>query len=555
MDWEYKRAVPSGAGAVPGPGQWLRFDAASSKRLTECFESLKNADGHETVALGGGEANVLKMWYRDRDGTVCDLRIKWRDNVLYVVPDPSAPTLFSPEELDLLVGGDPQAPPLCVWLWWSGDWSEFSSHAKRTQDPKWRFFEDAEMAKLEEGFKRWKQQGPSVMQINGMHNIDYAKGVQFKHDCPSRERPVRRELVRWLWQDDTGRWRSYMVSYMLQIERAFMSREPQVLLRIQNVQYEVNLVEMVQYRHEHKFYRRNIRRVGPPLSAEHTKGVKLGSELLLFNETMPAYWTPGFGEGQDQFRTVDIALDSWEATNIESLLNGTIVSHKRKYGVVPGTQQDPKRFEVKRITRVQDKQMWDKYITAKRRVCQKWHMEVQELESSAYIRARPFVVPMLDANANEFWFWHGCKYSPLIDEMILTGKGGFDNRKACPTGMFGGGLYFAENSSKSNQYVPCAVCQGGTMAKDSPPCSCPAGVVQKPQAMLLCRVTLGNFYISKSDSKFVQLGKYDPPRMSDTGISYDSVLGESSTFAGTELNYREVIVYDQYVVYYLRHGE
>ncbi len=49
--------------------------------------------------------------------------------------------------------------------------------------------------------------------------------------------------------------------------------------------------------------------------------------------------------------------------------------------------------------------------------------------------------------ANERMLFHG---SPFINAIVQKG---FDERHAYFGGMFGAGIYFAEHSSKSNQYV------------------------------------------------------------------------------------------------------
>ena len=49
--------------------------------------------------------------------------------------------------------------------------------------------------------------------------------------------------------------------------------------------------------------------------------------------------------------------------------------------------------------------------------------------------------------ANERMLFHG---SPFINAIVQKG---FDERHAYIGGMFGAGIYFAEHSSKSNQYV------------------------------------------------------------------------------------------------------
>ena len=70
--------------------------------------------------------------------------------------------------------------------------------------------------------------------------------------------------------------------------------------------------------------------------------------------------------------------------------------------------------------------------------------------------------------------------------------------------MFGAGIYFAENSSKSNQYV--WGIGGGTgcpIHKDKSCYSC-------KRQLILCRVTLGEFFFSSSSRpmrNFYFLGK------------------------------------------------
>jgi hypothetical protein len=129
-------------------------------------------------------------------------------------------------------------------------------------------------------------------------------------------------------------------------------------------------------------------------------------------------------------------------------------------------------------------------------------------------------------------------------------------------------MYFAENSSKSNQYVPCSGCHLGNIACKQA-CSCQT-VPTEPHCILLCRVTLGNicalsattrrpsFFVDslhrfasvvckKESGKLAQTNT--GPEAEAGGRRYDSVLGESIPLGGTELNYREVIVYNRHLAY------
>lgn len=80
--------------------------------------------------------------------------------------------------------------------------------------------------------------------------------------------------------------------------------------------------------------------------------------------------------------------------------------------------------------------------------------------------------------ANERLFFHGTKDTMFIDD-------GFDVKLANPNGMFGAGIYFAEHSSKSNQYVLPA--EGCSLHKTK---SCYFCI----RVMLLCNVTLGKMH-------------------------------------------------------------
>ena len=55
---------------------------------------------------------------------------------------------------------------------------------------------------------------------------------------------------------------------------------------------------------------------------------------------------------------------------------------------------------------------------------------------------------MLEGRANELYLFHGT--TPHIVPLVV--HGGFDERVSSIRGLFGGGIYFAMNASKSDQY-------------------------------------------------------------------------------------------------------
>ncbi|CAJ0932854.1 unnamed protein product [Ranitomeya imitator] len=110
--------------------------------------------------------------------------------------------------------------------------------------------------------------------------------------------------------------------------------------------------------------------------------------------------------------------------------------------------------------------------------------------------------------------------SPFINAIIHKG---FDERHAYIGGMFGAGIYFAENSSKSNQYV--YGIGGGTGCPTHKDRSCYICHRQ----MLFCRVTLGKSFLQFSTMKMA----HAPP-------GHHSVIGRPSV---NGLAYAEYVIY------------
>lgn len=102
------------------------------------------------------------------------------------------------------------------------------------------------------------------------------------------------------------------------------------------------------------------------------------------------------------------------------------------------------------IQKVQNRKLWERYAHRRQEVAE---------EVGAAAPASPSTGPRGTSSstvsqANERMLFHG---SPFINAIVQKG---FDERHAYIGGMFGAGIYFAEHSSKSNQYVY-GIC-GGT---------------------------------------------------------------------------------------------
>ena len=136
---------------------------------------------------------------------------------------------------------------------------------------------------------------------------------------------------------------------------------------------------------------------------------------------------------------------------------------------------------------------------------------------AAVLRPDELVEPgdlFLDVDAaNECLLWHGTR----PDTAAIIGEQGFDERVCALHGLFGAGVYFAEHSSKADQY-------------------CTAGA-DGLYTVLLSRVALGDaFYTSLARN-----GERRPPPLPEGGGAlHDSVIGQVDAN-----RYREFIVYDR----------
>ncbi|CAF5127941.1 unnamed protein product, partial [Rotaria sp. Silwood1] len=134
---------------------------------------------------------------------------------------------------------------------------------------------------------------------------------------------------------------------------------------------------------------------------------------------------------------------------IKQLINSTISQHNNKYGTVNG--QNPTEFLIKKIVRIHNDELWHLYSYKKDMIIRQNNDRLSDCGSSIYLETHPILTPLLDARTNEYWLFHGCSQNNLYHLL----HSGYDPRISNLKGKFGGGFYLAENSSKSNRYIPC----------------------------------------------------------------------------------------------------
>lgn len=269
------------------------------------------------------------------------------------------------------------------------------------------------------------------------------------------------------------------------------------------------------------------------------------------NVTLPGYWTKVTlaaldrdGDGQVNFDEAGeassqrVPLSSKVRRAVQSLMDNTW-----KDQVTRDRKASLGKFEVVQVVRNENAKLWRDYFRARERVFQQC-MQLGDRFCSQKVKTGPDaagaeleeclgqeVLALLD-DANEFYLFHGTKPSSataICETNFCTKRAG----SAVGT-LYGPGLYFAECSSKSDEY-----------AKDDD-----AGPYQGLYAMLLCRVTCGNCRYTDAVRPSVAKLLQDL----ETG-EYHSVLGDREKARGT---YREFVcfeadlAYPEYIIIYRR---
>ncbi|XP_077206427.1 poly [ADP-ribose] polymerase tankyrase-2 isoform X2 [Paroedura picta] len=200
---------------------------------------------------------------------------------------------------------------------------------------------------------------------------------------------------------------------------------------------------------------------------------------------------------------IDLSPDDKEFQSVEEEMQSTVREH-RDGGHAGGVFN---RYNILKIQKVCNKKLWERYTHRRKEVSEENHN-----------------------HANERMLFHG---SPFVNAIIHKG---FDERHAYIGGMFGAGIYFAENSSKSNQYV--YGIGGGTGCPIHKERSCYVCHRQ----LLFCRVTLGKSFLQFSAMKMA----HSPP-------GHHSVTGRPSVngLALAEyVIYRGEQAYPEYLITY-----
>jgi len=266
------------------------------------------------------------------------------------------------------------------------------------------------------------------------------------------------------------------------------------------------------------------------------KKKKLDSRVFNLNIQFETYWcTP-----LNKTMKIELFPIDEEFKKIENLMRITISeAHKQRYKY--------SKFKITKLERLQSPDLWGLYFLRRNEIGRINEEKPELIDGST--------VNLIDRKTNEYYLFHGCNESIL--EKISNE--GFDERVSNLSGMFGCGIYFAENSSKSDIYAHTKDCAqvGAFYSGQINKCTCQEDY-ESDRVMFVARVAMGSASMHcEATDKTDPMRK--PPKRPGKEISYDSVIGESRMLnPKASLDYREFIIYDrrqcygEYIIHYKR---
>jgi len=452
-----------------------------------------------------------------------------------------------------------------------------------TEVATWELYSEKESQFLEGEYNTWKLGGSraedAVIQLGKVYNINFSTFKQSQTGNSRRSRIIRREMVGWYWYGGDSKtlvaeWRPYTSAQSLILERAYINSRASVngVIVPNQGSYTVNFGDMHQVSEANSWNRRPVTRVGPPLITGTPDKVYLevvNNSNLPYLEVNPNAFPADWGENTNgYFQATEYELDpnSNKFRQIAALMNSTRGKHGHAnrrnevwFGRIPGIENDnhfsldgdPKYFEVTKIVRVQVPYLWRQYqIQAGKILAKSGGKGVSDTVNTKKIRTDELKpkTPLLDENLNEFYMWHGTHPATLSEHILPEG---FNERFGA--GKYSTGCYFADISSKSNQYVACPKCKGGSIGTKPQHCECPDTEIE--YTICYCRVLLGDPYLCDrrgAASPHLPLRDPDDPSKG-TFDSLFAISGKESVLVYQEyVVYTSSSIYLEYVVHYKR---
>ncbi len=111
-------------------------------------------------------------------------------------------------------------------------------------------------------------------------------------------------------------------------------------------------------------------------------------------------------------KEVDVTNNGHLINKLSDWMNKNIGNHGNRFGTAPASKRDPKRFEVTKIIHLQNDEIFKKYKAFKKSLYEAKD-EIIKGDATKYLRKCPPLLPLIDANVNEYYLFHGTTPSNL----------------------------------------------------------------------------------------------------------------------------------------------
>ena len=237
----------------------------------------------------------------------------------------------------------------------------------------------------------------------------------------------------------------------------------------------------------------------------------LNEKIVTIKHNPPLYWDISSFDDASDFKEIDISAEN--ITWFQRIVDISCIPQTLGKGRDVRTKQVYTKLKVTKVSRIENSRLMLKYLLNQHNVMLNNNQKHNPLDikNVKCYDSSSSMNDYLNTNVNEVFLFHGTKPEHVEDIKHF----GFDERSCKTEGtMLGSGFYFAENSSKSDQYV------------DSNP-------NQKKFYMFFSRVSLGSSYETANGLQKIKRA----PNNCDSVI-YSPASNSTSV-------YREFAVYDR----------
>ena len=405
----------------------------------------------------------------------------------------------------------------------------------------------------------------STLKLKGREWRLEKEGSQFYLVDGSYRRRVLPIPSLWIFKDGKEH-KVFTADASRQLEHCYRNGILSSEVKVNDRSYIINMSTepFFEIHHPYFFLRREVIRIGLPLSMKHRDFLKLARKFQTVQTQVPWEWGLSAhldSEPKQVIYQLDKIKDEEEYNEVIKF-----IEHERKTqetGLVfsghgfENTSPIKKRrsepsqstpdYEIVQIRRLMNPVVFLRFREYANKISAFWGSYLEQgAPSSKYLRRYSNRETLYDVRTNEYYMWHGGGKDET-DAILKTQRFQLEEQPDYP---FGKGVFFSESFSEALKFCRCKHCNGSLLTPPlnrSQQCACEAPKEAPIHTVFLCRTVLGNplivrdaddFSLHKQESLDASM-KSNPRRVIFEGF------GEQSPLPSFGVTMNVVIVYDK----------